>query len=151
MALPKVNPVPTPQGFTTKDGGLSTAGYQFLQSLYQGAVAAISGVGSVQSKQYPIDFTIESPDNQDYDFELSALDGYTINSVLSKCRAGSCTATTKIGGTALGGGANSVSTTLQTKTHSSANVVAAGDAVVVTISSNSSCAGVRLQFVVTPT
>jgi hypothetical protein len=151
MALPKVNPVPTPQGFTTKDGGLSTAGYQFLQSLYQGAMAAISGVGSIQSQQYVIDFTIESPDNQDYDFELSAVEGYTINSVLSKCRAGSCTVTTTIGSTALGGGANSASTTLQTKTHSTNNVVAVGGTSKVTISANSSCAGLRLQYVVTPT
>lgn len=151
MALPKVNPVPTPQGFTTKDGGLSTAGYQFLQSLYQGAAAALSGVGTVQSQQEAIDFTIESPDNQDYLFEINAPYGYTITQVDSDCRSGSCTATTKIGGTALGGGANSVSTTLQSKTHSSSNTIAAGGTSVVTISSNSSCAGLRLVFWITRT
>jgi hypothetical protein len=151
MALPKLNPLPTPQGFTTKAGGLSTAGYQFLQSLYQGAAAAISGVGTISAQQYTIDFPIESPDNQDYIFELSALSGYAINAVKTKCRAGSCTVTTKIGGTALGGGANAASTTLQTKTHTTDNVVAVGASSVVTISANSSCAGLMIQYVVTPT
>jgi hypothetical protein len=151
MALPKLNPLPTPQGFTTKAGGLSTAGYQFLQSLYQGAAAAISGVGSVQAQQEALDFTIESPDNQDYLFEIDAPYGYTITRVDSRCRSGTCTATTKIGGTALGGGANSVSTTLQSKTHSSNNAIAKNGTSVVTISANSSCAGLRLVFWITRT
>jgi hypothetical protein len=146
MALPMLNPVPTPQGFTTKAGGLSTAGYQFLQSLYQGAAAALSGVGSVQAQQEVIDFTIESPDNQDYPLEINAPYGYTITQVDSFCESGSCVATIKIGGTALGGGANSVSTTLQSKTHTSNNVIAKNGTSTVTISSNSSCSRMRLTI-----
>lgn len=98
-----------------------------------------------------IDFTIESPDNQNYLFEINAPYGYEITQVDSDCRAGSCTATTKIGSTALGGGANSVSTTLQSKSHTTNNVVAAGGTSVVTISSNSSCEGLRLVYWITRT
>lgn len=121
-----------------------------------GQVLESTGAGgstnpTYKTRQEVIDFTIESPDDQDYLFEISAPYGYTITRVDSDCRSGSCTATTKIGGVALGGGANSVSTTLQTKTHSSANVISASGTSVVTISSNSSCAGLRLVFWITRT
>lgn len=98
------------------------------------------------SEQEAFDFTVEDPDNIVYPIEISAPYGYTITRIDSQCRAGSCVATFKIGSTALGGGANSVSTTLQTKNHSSANVVATGNATSVTISSNSSCTGARFTI-----
>ncbi|CAA2139595.1 transporter [Hyphomicrobium sp. ghe19] len=151
MALPKVNPLPTPQGFTTKEGGLSTAGYQFLQSLYQGAAAALSGLGVVQASQEAIDVSIEYPQNQDYPIEINAPYGYTITQVDSYCASGSCTATVKIGTTALGGTANSVSTSLQSQPRTSANVVAAGNTTKVTISSNSACNRLRLVLWITRT
>lgn len=146
-----IKPIPTPQGFTTEKGQLSQAGYTFLQSLYSGVSGALSGLGNVQSQQEAIDFTIESPDNKDYLFEINCPYGYTITQVDSDCRAGSCTATTKIGGVALGGGANSVSTTMQSKTHSSSNAIALNGTSVVTISSNSSCEGLRLVYWITRT
>lgn len=144
MTLPSVNPLPTPQGLTVSGGGISTAGYQFLQSLYNGAKAALSNVATIQAQQEALDFAIEYPQNQDYPWEIDAPYGYTITKVDSYCASGSCTATVKIGTTALGGTANSVSTTLQSQAQSSANVVAVGNTTTVTISSNSSCQRLRL-------
>ena len=142
---------PPPRSLLDPQGNISDRFYQWLGSIQNGLSGTISGLGNVQSQQEAIDFTIESPDNQDYLFEINCPYGYTITQVDSDCRAGSCTATTKIGGVALGGGANSVSTTLQSKMHTSNNVIAAGGTSVVTISSNSSCAGLRLVFWITRT
>lgn len=142
---------PPPRSLLDPQGNISDRFYQWLGSIQQGIVGAFDGIGNVQAQQEAIDFTIESPDNQDYLFEIDAPYGYTITKVESKCRSGTCTATTKIGVTALGGGANSVSTTLQSKTHTSDNVIAAAGTSVVTISANSSCAGLRLVFWITRT
>ena len=142
---------PPPRSLLDPQGNISDRFYQWLGSIQNGLSGTISGLGNVQSQQEVIDFTIESPDNQDYLFEINCPYGYTITQVDSDCQAGSCTATTKIGGVALGGGANSVSTTLQSKMHTSNNVIAAGGTSVVTISSNSSCAGLRLVFWITRT
>ena len=142
---------PPPRALLDPNGNVSDRFYQWLGSLQKGIAGAFSGIGEINAQQEAIDFTIESPDNQDYLFEIDCPFGYKITQVDSKCRSGTCTATTKIGSTPLGGGANSVSTTLQTKTHTSANVIAAAGTSVVTISSNSSCAGLRLTFWITRT
>lgn len=144
-------PIPSLQGSKDANGGISTQLYGWLQSLGSFANKQATSLAATQAQQEAIDFTIESPDNQDYLFEIDAPYGYTITQVDSKCRSGSCTATTKIGVTALGGGANSVSTSLQSKTHTSNNTIAAAGTSVVTISSNSSCAGLRLVFWITRT
>lgn len=139
MTLPSVTPLPTPQALTTQSGGISTAGYQFLQSLYQGAVAALGAVGTVQGQTDGDTFSISFPINQDYYVLINAPFGFKINTISSLCSAGSCTATFKIAGVALGGGANSVTTSRQDVTHTSANVVNVADPISCTISSNSSC------------
>jgi hypothetical protein len=126
--------------------GASAAG-QVLESTGSGGATN----PTYKTRQEVIDFTIESPDNKDYLFEINCPYGYTITQVDSDCRAGTCTATTKIGGVALGGGANSVSTTMQSKTHSSSNAIALSGTSVVTISSNSSCEGLRLVYWITRT
>lgn len=147
----KAPPIPSWQGFIDAAGKISTAGYSWLQSLGSFTNAQAQSLASTQAQQEAIDFTIESPDNQNYLFEINAPYGYKITQVDSDCRSGSCTATTKIGGTALGGGPNSVSTTLQSVMHSSNNIIAAGGTSVVTISANSSCSGLRLVFWITRT
>ena len=68
-----------------------------------------------------------------------------ISLTTSKSNSGTCTATFKINTTALGGTANSVSSTEQTQAHASANILGVGDDLVVTISSNSSCVEARLN------
>lgn len=92
---------------------------------------------------------IELPDEKDYTFGLNLPFGLTITKVTTICESGTCTATFKIGSTALGGTANSVSTSQDEQAHASNNVAAAGDDLVVTISSNSACVG--LSFMVEAT
>lgn len=62
-----------------------------------------------------------------------------ITSITTICESGSCTATFKINNSALGGTANSVSTSEQSQPHSTSNTFVAGDDISVTISSTSAC------------
>lgn len=75
----------------------------------------------------------------DYLAVKSLPDGFGILSIKSECESGTCTATVKINSTALGGTANSVSSTPETQAHSTDNTAVADDDLNVTISSNSSC------------
>jgi len=69
---------------------------------------------------------------RDYPLQLKAPYASRITNVVSKCASGTSTATVKIDTVALGGTANSVSSTEQDQAHSTSNVVAAGADVVVT-------------------
>lgn len=69
-----------------------------------------------------------------------------ITSVVTDCASGTCTVTGKIDGVALGGTANSVSTTEQEQTHASDNEAAAGTTISYTVASNSACLGMRVQI-----
>lgn len=89
---------------------------------------------------------IDYPADQDYRLLVNVPYGFTISSITTRSISGTCTATFKINTTALGGSANSVSSSEQTQTHSSANVLVAGDDLVLTISSNSSCLGVSIMI-----
>lgn len=82
---------------------------------------------------------IEYPSNKDYMIVIKAPYGGTITETTTRSTSGTCTATFKINTTALGGTANSVSSVEQSQLHSSSNVFAAGDDIVITISSNSAC------------
>ena len=83
---------------------------------------------------------ILSPTDKSYKLVVKCPFAGTVNETVTISASGTCTATFKINTTALGGTANSVSSSEQTQAHASANVFAAGDDIVVTISSNSSCA-----------
>jgi hypothetical protein len=82
---------------------------------------------------------IETPEDKSYVVIQKAAYAFTITEVTTKSSAGTCTVTVKINGVALGGTANSASTTEQSQAHSTANAVAAGDTVEIVVSSNSSC------------
>jgi 20S proteasome alpha/beta subunit len=62
----------------------------------------------------------------------------TINAVTTVTTAGTATVTIKIGSTALGGSANSASTSEQTQDHESANVMEVGDDLTIAFASTSS-------------
>ena len=109
-----VTPIPSWQGSRDTKGGVSSALWSWLNDFSSTANKNAEETNTIAAQQEAIDFTIESPDNQDYLFEIDCPFGYKITQVDSKCRSGTCTATTKIGTTPLGGGANSVSTSLQT-------------------------------------
>lgn len=72
---------------------------------------------------------------------------WTITKVSTKTNVGTATVTVKIDGVALGGTANSASTSQQEQAHSSANVAAAGTDVQVTLASTSAdCAGLTIAI-----
>lgn len=96
-----------------------------------------------------ISVLIEKPDNLDYVIARNLPVGCTVNSVTTKCASGTCTVTGKINSTAFGGTANSVSSTVVTQTHSSANVAGAGDALMLTVSSNSNCLRLEVTVAIT--
>lgn len=77
--------------------------------------------------------------NQDYTVGLKVPFAGTITETTTKCASGTATATFKIDGVALGGTANSVSTSEQSQAHTSANTFVAGNDIIITISSNASC------------
>lgn len=77
--------------------------------------------------------------NQDYKIVVKAPHGGTITETTTICSSGTATFTFKINTTALGGTVNSVSSAEQSQSHSSANVFAANDDIVITASANSSC------------
>ena len=83
---------------------------------------------------------ITTPSDKSYTLVLKCPHAGTITEATTKSASGTCTATFKVNTTALGGTANSVSSAEQSQAHSSTNTFAAGDDIVVTVSSNSSCA-----------
>ena len=87
---------------------------------------------------------IEAPADQDYRLIVNLPYAITITSVTTRAASGTATATFKINTTALGGTANSVSSSESEQAHSSATAASNGDDIVVTVSSNSSC--VDLSF-----
>lgn len=94
---------------------------------------------------------IQTVADQDYIILLKAPHAMTITETTTKSWSGTCTATFKINSTALGGTANSVSTSEESQAHASANSVAAGDDIVLTVSSNSSCEDMNFTIKYTAT
>lgn len=94
---------------------------------------------------------IKSPANQDYRLVVKIPHGGTITETVTRSESGTCTATFKVNTTALGGTANSVSSSEQAQAQASSNTFVADDDIVVTISSNSSCAGMSFTIKYTRT
>lgn len=82
---------------------------------------------------------ISSPSDKSYTIALKMAHGGTITETTTKSVSGTCTATFKVNSTALGGTANSVSSTEQSQVHSSSNTFVTGDDIVLTVSANASC------------
>lgn len=89
--------------------------------------------------------------NGDYMVFLKMPHGGTITETTTRCTSGTATATFKINTTPLGGTANAVSTSEQSQAQASSNVFAAGDDIVITISSNSSCTNMSFMIKYTRT
>jgi len=80
--------------------------------------------------------------DQNYVIKINVPFGGTIVEATTICESGTATGTFKINTTALGGTANSISSTEDQQSQASNNVFVAGDDLVLTISSSSSCVGV---------
>lgn len=122
----------------------STASYETKRSKYSTLLSSLNAL------TYIDDFyvLIATVANQDYKLVVNCSFGGTITQVTTICVSGTATFTTKINTTALGGTANSVSTSEQSQTQSSSNVFVAGDDIVITASSNSAClrASVKIKY-----
>lgn len=94
-------------------------------------------------------WVIPSPEDGDIDFIINIPYAATINSITTDCTAGTATITGKINTTALGGTANSASTTEQEQEHSTANAMAVGDNFRITTSANSGCENLTITAKVT--
>lgn len=138
--------IPSPAPFN-----MQPEGYRYLLEQQRAADSTAASLAALSARQEAYDVTIAYPTDGDYPIEINAPYAYTITQVDSQCTAGSCTATVKIGSTALGGTANAVSTSLQSQTHSTANAVALTNATKVTISANSACVNLRLVLWITRT
>lgn len=110
-----------------------------------GTYAALS-----QTKEMIAGF-IASPSNKSYTIALKMAHGGTITETTTISVSGTCTATFKVNSTALGGTANSVSSSEQSQAHASTNTFVAGDDIVLTVSSNSSCADMSFSIKYTRT
>lgn len=141
------NPLATPQPNALIDakGQPTQTGYRYWKSLGDSVRTMVTGKASV-SQSWEQSFFLEYPDAKDYRMVVNAALARTITSVTTRSSTGTATLTVKINTTALGGTANSVSTTEQTQTHTTANSVAAGDDIVFTVSSVSSCENVSVTL-----
>lgn len=121
--------------------GATTTIVAGLADVIEAAVAGGGGGGGASTTQTGecISGLIVTPADGDYRIVVKAPHGGTITEVTTISASGTCTLTTKINTTALGGAANSVSSSEQSQAHASANVFAAGDDLVLTVASNSSC------------
>lgn len=100
--------------------------------------AALDAGKAAKTQSWEQSWLIEYPENKDYLVVVNSAIAREITSVTTRTSSGTCTVTAKINTTALGGSANAASSTEQTQSHSSANAVAAGDDIVLTISASSS-------------
>jgi hypothetical protein len=113
-------------------------------------LGASAGASTTQADECIAGF-IASPSDKNYKIVVKSPHGGTITEVTTISASGTCTATVKINSTALGGTANAVSSAEQSQAHASANVFAAGDDIVLTISANASCADLSFSIKYTRT
>ena len=126
---------------STALGGLTETTNGLVQSSGSNALQIVA-VEQAHSEAFLIEFA----DDKDYTF-VSWGYAWTIDRVVTKCTAGTCTVVVSIDGVNLGGPANSVSTGEDTQAHTSANNVVVGQDITITISSNAAAEGVAVTLV----
>ena len=127
-------PLPTPsqgEALTLPDRRAGTHWYRFFDQLR-------NAIASLYTQTWELHFFVETPTNSDYRVIVAATVARTITSVTTRSASGTATLTVKINTTALGGTANSVSSSEQTQAHTTANAMVAGDDLVLTFSAVSS-------------
>lgn len=131
-----------------KTGLPTRTALQKLNGIQRGAFGAKGGLPGKAGLTQPASahWLIETADNKTYRVIGNSAQAFTITGVSTVSSVGTCTVTVQINGTPLGGGANAASTTPQTKSHTSANEVAVGDAVSIVVSSNAGCEGLTVDI-----
>lgn len=143
-------PVPS-AALVTKDGTPTLALRQWMQDVQRVASGAASRVSAAAAQTDTLSVVIARPKDGDILFLRPFSTGATITEVRTQSSAGTCTLTVKINSTALGGTANSVSTTESAEAHSSANVADTDDNLTLTVSSNSGCTDMSVTITYTTT
>jgi hypothetical protein len=115
-----------------------------------GTPTTATGASTTQDDEMIAGF-IAVPSDKSYTIALKMAHGGTVTETTTKSASGTCTATFKINSTALGGTANSVSSSEQSQAHASANTFVAGDDIVLTVSSNATCADMSFSIKYTRT
>lgn len=115
------------------------------QSDVSGLVSALAGKAAL-AQTWEQTFLFIAPGNGDYRMVVDAKKARTITSVTTRSASGTITLTVKINTTALGGTANSISSSEQTRAHSTANAIALGDDLVFTFASNASCSNATITL-----
>lgn len=108
--------------------------------------AALDAGKATLAQVWEQSWLIQFPEAGDYLVVVKSAVARTITEVTTKCTTGTATLTVKINSTALGGTANSVSTSEQSQSHSSSNAVAADDDIVLTFSSVSGAENVSVKI-----
>lgn len=101
---------------------------------------------ATKAQSWEQSFFFEYPENKSYRMVVNSEIGRTITRMTTICTTGTATVKGLIDGVDLGGTANSVSTSEQSQTHSSANVVHVGDNIAIVFSSVSSCENVTVTI-----
>ena len=136
--LPIVSPLPvySEQPIAGVPGSFSNAWYKWFvtaQKLLSAIKASMPKTQSVALVEQISGF-IETPAAKDYTLVEKIPYAATILLTTTKASAGTGTATFKINATPLGGSANAIGTTQQDQSQGSANTMAAGDRLLVTVS-----------------
>lgn len=113
------------------------------------ARTSLGAAGTSQVEMWS--WLFETVADGDFDMIVNCPYAVTVNSITTDCSSGTVTLTGKINTTALGGTANSVSTTESEQAHVSANSLAAGDNFRLTFASNVSCLKATVTVKVTRT
>lgn len=120
---------------TAWNGSLEVPTKNAVRDVVETLVSGTAGLTQTEG----ISGIIGLPSNKTYRLAEKMPHAGTITGVTTKSLSGTCTATFKVGTTALGGTANAVSSSQQNQAHASSNTFVAGDVIAVTISSNASC------------
>ncbi len=96
-------------------------------------------------------FVFKAPIDETVRLIIKSPFAWTITETTTRTAAGTSTCTFAIDGVSLGGSANSASTSEQSQSHSSANVVAAGADLTVAFSSTSGCSNLTITIAGTRT
>lgn len=133
--------------------GIQDSGALITATTVEGALAenrtaidALEAGRAVASQAWEQSWLILTPDDGDYRVVVDAAVARTITEVTTICTTGTSTLTVKINTTALGGTANSVSSSEQSQAHASSNSVAVGDDIVLTFSSTSAAENVSVKI-----
>lgn len=100
------------------------------------------------AKTFHINGFLEEPEAKTYTLVLKSAYAFTILETTTDAASGTGTATFQIEGTPLGGGANSVSTSESSVTHSGANVVSAGNTLTLVMSAIGSPSLIDMAFTI---